>query len=609
MVATQHASPMAAGVLKNLESGLAPAKAAPPVRPTKPSTEIMKQLEQAKANSQANSPAPKRPPLPKETSALVEPVKATSQPNSQAPKRPPLPKEMQKIKERINTHEEKVGDVGSAQKEADISQPAHRFLVSMQGHGYPWSLVTEPMVGQPQAASSEHAEVVTLPVEASNTGPAKDITSSPVVLTQERLAGTVDVPAYRFISTMAGHYGFPQTHAVVGAQIKRKEQHVHKDSQMAKLFTSMSIKTKTFVNSVMTHKPTKAGKNKQARNTDAVVPAYRFLTSMQGYGYPITHTVMPVVPKTAVADTATQNDLVVPAYRFMTSMQGHGYPYTPAMSPKEAAKAKRSFMESVMGGATHLINSIKSSTKSAKTALPSTDKVDDGNKKSGPAVPAYRFMTSMQGHGYPVTNMASRSSSLTAKKQPPAKRKSIMQEFMGKLTDVKGGNHKIAKVLEPVEIPAYRFMTSMQGYGYPVVPRSPTAEKPPTRPNGHPAPFKVSIDKVCVEAHKEAEGESSKKDIETQQLAKNKPQRPKSLEKQNGFMKFFKKLTTKTTKPASAKASKESLHESAEHKNKSKGKAKGKEAEQTVEAPKPQEEITDKEDTVVEDKIETPKTE
>lgn len=81
----------------------------------------------------------------------------------------------------------------------------------------------------------------------------------------------------------------------------------------------------------------------------------------------------------------------VPAYRFISTSQGHGYPITPIAAPAEK----------VHGHAEH------SPTDMRKTGAKLAAMVYQPMKKPKKsahveAVPAYRFISSMAGYGYPV---------------------------------------------------------------------------------------------------------------------------------------------------------------------------------------------------------------
>eukprot|EP01134_Creolimax_fragrantissima_P001030 CFRG1030T1 len=534
MVASQHTNAMTAGILKNMEAiTQAPLKGTPPPRPVAPTKKVMECIQMpteqpTKETVENDTAAPTQEP------ARVKVQEKTMIAPSPGPVRPPLPKNLDILAAKWASDESfktQSNASTSEQKMSDVEVPTYRFITSMQGHGYP---VTPSVIARTQRKSPELVE--TPAVTHSKLAVAKPIHRQ--------------VPKYRFISSMAGHYGFPHT---IGVKANPKP---HK----ASIFATVSMRTKHLVHSILPK--SKAKKEGTVPSTQRLIeiPAYRFISTMQGHGYPITCNAQAPVHTTSVAAKAQSKPIVhtakakpiVPAYRFITTMAGYGFPHTHEFT-MQVPKEKKTLIDTMMGSATHFVNSLmyKPSSKVATQVPP--------KKKGGAAVlaspilahvPEYRFITSMQGYGYPVQAI---STTLAAAAVIPPKRKSIIQVLMDKLKSDPAPQKRIES-LPTTPVPAHRFITTMQGYGYPHVNIPPAKPVAPPRPEGHPINFKRSIDNLFDERKREQENTAAQSKTPT-----DTPSQHTGI----GFIKFWKKFTIKSSKSGngSAKSSKESLSE------------------------------------------------
>eukprot|EP00123_Amoebidium_parasiticum_P013734 comp22121_c0_seq1/m.32339 comp22121_c0_seq1/g.32339 ORF comp22121_c0_seq1/g.32339 comp22121_c0_seq1/m.32339 type:complete len:531 (-) comp22121_c0_seq1:672-2264(-) len=357
--------------------------------------------------------------------------------------------------------------------------PAYRFISSMQGHGYPVTPITPTTPATTVHEAAEGKTRGTWLPGIMHINKKKAAAPAPATTTPE-------VPAYRFISTMAG-YGYPHV-AVV-------EKPVPVPVTEKRKWTSL-------IPAVKAKRPSKDNV------LEATVPAYRFITSMQGHGYPV----IPVTPapepkkksstaalfggivgkvkalgshkdleeegtSAVVKEAVKDTEVAVPAYRFIATMQGHGYPVMPTPTPAspEATKPKRTStnVREKIAGLGHRLTTkrLRGEKEEHREEAPAPAPIAEAT------VPAYRFISSMQGHGYPVMPVAATEAKEETKAESKREEKrGILHTLTKRLTfKKKKGQDVSAEVVEKkevvqTEVPAHRFLVSMQGHGYPVVP-------------------------------------------------------------------------------------------------------------------------------------------
>lgn len=203
---------------------------------------------------------------------------------------------------------------------------------------------------------------------------------------------------------------------------------------------------------------------KKSEKNEPATPAYRFIVSMQGHGYPV-----PLLATTAPATAETAHggakstilNLLkreqpkaakapeTPAYRFISSMAGYGCPYPTEASVAAAKPAKPERHISL--AKVPFVHEITNAFSSKSKVAPVTENT----------VPSYRFMVSMQGHGYPVPESTVATSPVTRRKTAG------FLQMLKREDKEKAPKAAAAPVPETPATPAYRFISSMAGYGCP----------------------------------------------------------------------------------------------------------------------------------------------